>query len=232
MANSSAIECFHNLNLNRFYRIYTTVHEMMANRGYTPVEMPLKKSEWISRYVGFLADLEDNVDIFQIIDQLILLFQFGKKRLLVYFHPLDSKLCQNDMSYIQKLMTQKEAKCLVIVANSKATPKVANVLGILGHNAQLFEEDTLVSNPTKHQLVPEHTRLTGEEKDRVLEAYGTLPDKQVHSKLFPGLESTDPIAKYYNFKIGDLIQVKRPRVDGFYDLYYRVVVNPSNEKDK
>ncbi len=232
---SDAAESLHNLDLNRFYRIYNTVYEMLADRGYKPLEAQLSKRKWVSRYLGYLAELEDDsneLDVFGIIDNMALLFKRGKKQLLVYFHPLDSKLCQNDMNYIHNLMSEKKAQHLVIVANNKATPKVSSVLGILGHNAQLFNEAELVFNVTKHQLVPKHVCVTGEERESILKTYATLPDGKQHIDLLPGMFTCDAVAKYYNYKVDDLIRIERPRKDGFVDISYRVVIYPITEKDR
>nr|QBK87121.1 MAG: DNA-directed RNA polymerase subunit 5 [Marseillevirus LCMAC201] len=208
---------------------------MLKDREYTPGEPQLDKKKWISRYLGYLAELEDDssgMDIFGIIDKMILLFVKGKKQLLVYFHPLNSKLCQSDMNCIHNLLSEKESQHLIIVANNKATPKVSNVLGILGHNAQLFSEDELMFNVTRHQLVPKHIRLDGEERELVLNTFAILPDGKQHLDLFPGMFTIDPIAKYYNFKVDDLICIERPRIDGFIDISYRIVIYPITDKDK
>lgn len=233
--SDAAIEAFYDLDLNRFYRIYTTIHEMLHDRGYTPNEEMMKKSEWTSQYLGFLAEIDDDtsdLDLFGILDSMTLLFTRNKKQLLVYFHPLDSKLAQNDMSYIRTLMSEKNALNLIMVANNNATPKVSSVLEILGHNAQLFSEEELLFNVTRHQLVPKHTLVTGEEREQILKTFTTLPDGKQHIDLLPGMFTNDAIVKYYNFRVDDLIRIDRPRKDGFVDISYRVVIYPITEKDK
>ena len=234
--SEAAADSLHSLNLNRLYKIYTTILEMLGDRGYTPIEeVSLSKHEWISRYLGFLAELEDDsneLDAFGVIDKMTLIFKRNNKQLLVYFHPLDSKLCQSDMSYIRSLMSEKKAQHLVLVVNNKATPKVSSVLEILGHNAQLFSEEELMFNVTRHQLVPKHTLVTGDEREQILSTYATLPDGKQHLDLLPGMFTNDAIVRYYNYKVDDLICIERPRNDGFVDLSYRIVIHPITEKDK
>jgi DNA-directed RNA polymerases I, II, and III subunit RPABC1 len=230
----AAIESFHNLDLNRFYKIYRTVHEMLKDRNYVAKKEMLSKDDWISMFIGYLAELDDtenDLDVFGIIDNLTLLFTKGKKTLLVYFHPLDSKLAQTDMNYIHALMAEKSAQQLIIVASSKATPKVSNVLGILGNNAQIFSENELVINVTKHQLVPKHSQCLKEEREHILDNYTILADGKRHLELIPGIFTNDPIVRYYNWKVDDLIRIERPRKDGFVDLTYRIVTHPMTEKD-
>lgn len=232
---SEANDILVNLDIKRFYKIYENVHQMLADREYNPVDPKMTYEEYISFYLGLLAVLEDpdnDIDAFAFIDELALLFERRKKNLLVYFYPLDSKLCQSDMSYIHRLVRVRKAKHLIIVVNNNATPKASSVVEILGHTAQLFKEKELLINVTKHQLVPKHTLVTGEERDRILNHYAIGKDGQIHLDLFPGIFSTDPICKYYNFKLDDLIEIQRPRPDGYKDLTYRIVIHPITDKDK
>jgi DNA-directed RNA polymerases I, II, and III subunit RPABC1 len=232
---TDAVNCFHNLDVVRYYRIYTVVHEMLYDRGFKPTEQVLDKHEWVSKYIGLLAELEENPsdeELFSVIDKLSLLFKKGNKQLLVYFYPLDSKLCQNDMNYIHNMMGEKNATHLIIVANNKATPKVEGILGILGHNAQLFNEEELVFNITKHQLVPTHSLTSSEERDKIIKAFATSSDGKVHLDILPAIFTSDPVCKYYNFKLDDIIKIERSRKDGFTDISYRVVTYPISDKDK
>ena len=226
-------DSLYSLDLDKFYRIYTVLHEMLADRGYKPLAETFSKEEFISNYLGYLAEFEEQsneIDVFSIIDKLALLFERGKKKLLVYFHPLDSKLAQNDMNYIHNMMTVHDAHHLIIVANNKATPKVSNVLGILGSYAQLFSENELIFNVTKHQLVPKHSLVSEQEKAIILNTFTKMPDGSIHPELIPGIYTTDPIVKYYNFQPDDLIRIERPRKDGYFDLTFRIVTHPTTEE--
>jgi len=234
MATDPAVESIYNLDLKRFYRIYRNVHHMLFDRGYKPTSKMLNEKQLISKYLGYLAELEDpdcELDVFGLIDNMALIFSKNGKQMLVYFHPLDSKLCQKDMNYIHTMMKEKNTHHLIIVANNNATPKVANVLGILGNRAQLFSEDELIFNVTKHQMVPRHSLASPEERKSILEMYTILEDGKQHLELIPGIFTVDPIVKYFNFKADDLIRIERPRKDGFFDLSYRIVTHPMTEKD-
>ena len=158
-----------------------------------------------------------------------LLFHKDNKNLLVYFHPFDSKIAQMDMNCIQNLMNDKNAQYLIIVSNNKATPKVSNVLSIHGSDAQLFTETDLTYCAPMHQLVPKHIKVDDKERYEILNAYAKSSDGKIHLNLIPGLSITDPISKYYNFKIGDLIRIERPRIDGYFDITYRVVTESCND---
>lgn len=226
---SDANDILYNLDLKRFYQIYKTVHQMLWDRGYESCDPFMTLKEYASFYTGLIAE---HNEAFDIIDNLVLLFEKNGKLLLVYFHPLDSKLCQSDMSYIHQLMGKQGAKQLIIIVNNNATPKVSSVFDILGHKAQLFREQELLFNVTKHQLVSKHTLVVDEERENILNYYARTEDGEIRLDLLPGIFSTDPVCKYYNFKLDDLIRIERPRPDGYSDVTFRVVIHPITDKDK
>jgi DNA-directed RNA polymerase subunit H (RpoH/RPB5) len=232
----SAIDKLHDLNLAKYFTIYNNVHTMLKDRGYRALKPKKTRKEWISEYLGNLAELNDDaadVDIYKFIDLMVLLFKRKKSKLLVYFYPLASKLCQSDMNHIYILMRENKADELIIISNNKATPKVSSVIDILGENVQLFDEKELEINPTRHQLVPEFTLLSGERLQVVKEQYAKGPDGEIHLDVFPGMFTCDPIAKWYNYKINDIVEIRRPREhDNFTDISYRTVIMPITDRDK
>lgn len=170
----------------------------------------------------------------EIADELRIYFMNGEKRAMVYFFPLDVKLSQANMEYVHSLVTRDNVHTLVIIAKKQPTPKVSGVLGIMGSNAQIFLEHEMYINPTKHQLVPPHILVSDpDERTRILEFYSKSPkDGKARMELFPALFTNDPVAKYYGFKPDDLVEIRRPRRDGYYNISYRVVTHPVTDNDK
>lgn len=95
----------------------------------------------------------------------------------------------------------------ILVHRDAVTPSVKKTIPTVGFPIELFHISEVQFNPTKHQFVPKHLKIP----------------KTGHSEIdkYPILKRTDPIAKFYGFKIGDLIQITRK--DG--TIYYRVVRN-------
>lgn len=90
---------------------------------------------------------------------------------------------------------------------------------------QIFKFKNLVFNITKHSLVPKHEKVPEKEIKNLLL-------KLMISKLsqFPTLLTTDPICKYYNFKVNDLIKISRTS-NGNKHTFYRSVNNPGDNLD-
>jgi DNA-directed RNA polymerase subunit H (RpoH/RPB5) len=68
---------------------------------------------------------------------------------------------------------------------------------------QIFWTHILQYNPTKHYLVPLHTKCNDDEVNELLSRY------RIEKKQLPSILRDDPIVRYYNFQVGDVICVKR-----------------------
>jgi DNA-directed RNA polymerase subunit H len=71
----------------------------------------------------------------------------------------------------------------------------------------------------KHILVPEHTKITEEEKIELLKKLGAK------NKQMPKILLTDPAIKDIDAKIGDIIKIKRKSPTAKESIYYRLVIN-------
>lgn len=204
-----------------------------------PTHEPIDSFEkFVDYYMGILntfIKLEKGEKYqYEIADEFRMYFMNEKnQRALVYFYPLDVRLAQSDMDYIHSLVKRDDVHTLVVVTKLNPTHKVSSVLGIMGSNAQLFNETELTVNITKHQLVPQHSIVEDPKKRKqILERFSQDSAGNIHMELFPGLFTNDPVAKYYNYKPNDLVEIRNPRRDGFYDLYYRIVTHPMTVRDK
>jgi len=85
-------------------------------------------------------------------------------------------------------------------------------------NTEIFLEKELMINIVDHVSVPKHYLLSEAELKSVLESY--------HAKRreIPEMLVTDPIARYYNAKVGEMFRIIRPSETAGEAPYYRLVV--------
>ena len=105
----------------------------------------------------------------------------------------------------------------IIVYRDKITPAVSKLIETtdadkgLKCTFEMFHINDVFFNPTKHLLVPVHTRVPDEEAKILKETF--------ESAKFPTLKASDPIARFLAFKKGDIIKIIRR--EGY--IAYRVV---------
>jgi DNA-directed RNA polymerase subunit H (RpoH/RPB5) len=94
----------------------------------------------------------------------------------------------------------------------KMTKKlVANSMDI---KIELFIQEELQYNITKHRLVPEHIRLSPDEAKEFKEKFGLR---------HPAILLTDPISRFFAKKRGDVIKIMRKTGRGDPFVTYRIV---------
>lgn len=84
---------------------------------------------------------------------------------------------------------------------------------------QYFQLNELQFNPTKHQLVPPHRKLTNEEATEVMNKY------LIKNKLqMPIILRTDVIAKWLGLKQGEIVEIVRFNENSGKSYYYRCCI--------
>lgn len=80
---------------------------------------------------------------------------------------------------------------------------------------QIFEIGKLIINIMEHEFVPEHTIISNEEKQKLLERF----DISTFTQL-PIIMKSDPVAKFIGMRRGDVCRIIRPsETSGKYEMY-------------
>jgi DNA-directed RNA polymerase I, II, and III subunit RPABC1 len=88
-----------------------------------------------------------------------------------------------------------------------------------GQHVQIMWCKQLQFNITKHTLVPKHTKCLQPEIDELIKKYMLVNKYQL-----PILLRDDPIARYYNYKSGDIIKITSTNLGmNQHYLFYRCV---------
>lgn len=179
--------------MNTMVRV--TLRDMLRDRGYTEID-------------------EEN-------GERIVARNDSSEKVLVYF-VYDIKVSVKKMKTIKDIIDEdtNTYKCLILVYKSSITTFAKQFIStdVNDLNVQVFSENELSFNITKHELVPKHEVLTPIQKKAVMTKYKTV------AKHFPMLLSSDPVVRYYGALPGTMMRITRKSPTAGEYVLYRVVV--------
>jgi len=186
----------------QIFKSFKTVLQMLKDRGNlwkTTLSQDSTFDEWKGKFKGCIGNSKVAYNC-----KLVYIQPDGTKG-CVYW-PKDYKIGVEIVKYYISLVTKNEYKAFILVVTDSVTVQSRkdmdeNIKHV--YNAEYFYLDRLQINITHHKYVPKHIKLSEEEKNKIVKAYNTPIEN------FPCILESDPISRYYNFRIGDLIKIER-----------------------
>ena len=154
---------------------------------------------------------------------------------LLYKIKLDTKIEQHDTLIIKLILQNissvaKNSTIMEFFNKYSQVPKIVVVKSISNKiiynmkndseypNTEIFLEVEMMINIIEHVSVPKHVLLSDTEKLQVLDEY------QAKHREVPDILVTDPIARYYNAKVGQMFRIHRASETSGIAPYYRLVI--------
>ncbi|KAJ2956427.1 hypothetical protein NQZ79_g7743 [Umbelopsis isabellina] len=184
----------------RLWRVYQTIHQLVNDRGYLVSQSELEMD---------LDTFKENFARTAEVDRDQLTFLVQKKddpadQLLVFFPKDKSVGVKPIRKYVERMLTQNIPKGIIIFQQTMTSSANKVIQGMSSkYQLESFQEAELLVNITRHVLVPIHIVLSTEEKLTLLKRY-RLKETQL-----PRIQQTDPVARYYGLKRGQVVKIMR-----------------------
>ncbi|KAI9754783.1 MAG: DNA-directed RNA polymerases II 24 kDa polypeptide (RNA polymerase II subunit 5) [Lichina confinis] len=219
----------------RLWRIWRTVHEMVADRGYEvseeEIHLPLDqfKAEYTSgdkgwpdrRKMKFSARPSDEmIEKYKNIPMLANPTPNEPAIGTIWVEFLeDNSIGIKQMRNFAQYIDQQKFYTGIMITQAPPTSAANKLIPtVLPAIIESFVEQDLVVNITQHELVPKHILLSQAEKEALLHRY------RLRESQLPRIQATDPVARYLALRRSQVVKIiRRSETAGRY-ASYRVVL--------
>lgn len=190
-------------------RIRRTVLRMLKKRQYVvdPVALNMDAEAFVERF-GDVPKRNDQTILAE--------HESDAKDQIFVFLPDEEKVGVKTIKNYCELMQEANVSRAILVVKTNVTPHARQALNEMPYNIEYFRDNELLVDITDHKLVPTHIPLSPEDKAALLKRY-KLKDSQL-----PRIQKTDPVARYFGLKVGDVVKIVRPSETAGRYVTYRV----------
>ncbi|KAL4778557.1 RNA polymerase [Aspergillus varians] len=218
----------------RVWRTWRTVFEMLQDRGYevTDEEVNIEIGEFKQKYVddkGYPSreKLKIQARPTEAMKAKYTPLPTPSNRepqadcgtIYIEFCPDDSGIGTKQVRNFNHTVDEGNFHTGIFITKTPISPSAVRLLsGIPGRICEHFQEQDLLVNITRHELVPKHVLLSPEEKSRLLQRY-RLKESQL-----PRIQISDPVARYLGLRRGQVVKIiRRSETAGRYASYRWVI---------
>ncbi|CAA7049731.1 unnamed protein product [Microthlaspi erraticum] len=201
--------------ITRLFKVRRTVLQMLRDRGYSmeDSDLNLKREEFVQKYC--IAANKINKEA--------LFVQANKgpnpDDKIYVFYPDGKVGVQVIKNFVMKMRDDKVHRGIIVVPLPITAPAKHGVVELNKVvTLEVFEEAELVTNITEHKLINKYYVLDNEAKKELLKKY-TVQDTQL-----PRILVSDPVARYYGLKRGQVVKIRRSDVTSLDYYTYRYAV--------
>lgn len=203
-----------NAEASKIFRVRKTCLRMLSKRGYIVDDAALNMTT--DSFKTKFGDTPSRENLTILVEKV----NDSTDQLLVFF-PEEEKVGVKPIKTYCQRMKNDQIMHAIIVVKVNLTPFAKTAIKEMtmrGFRVEYFRDAELLVDITEHKLVPEHVVLTQNQKLELLERYRLKPNQ------LPRIQISDPIARYYGLKNGEVVKIIRPSETAGRYITYRICV--------
>ena len=186
--------------------VFTNIMKMLHSRNVLLIP---DIENYIKNKLDEINDSELNIDI-KNTDDTITIYA-------VKYVPYD--ITSINKSYGSFDFVENHKNHFIILVFKSINRKTIQKIHLVQDNVEIFLEKELMINLIDHELLPKNlVKLSPDEKNKVFDEYLCTGDQ------LPRMLNSDPLAKYYNLKPGDVCKITRYSKTAGFIPFYRIVI--------
>lgn len=128
----------------------------------------------------------------------------------------DEKIGKSSIERVIEYYKSLNINHLILVVSVKMSSACSQIINN-SIKVEIFKDEELMFNITKHELVPKHRIVSNEEK---LQLFKQL---KICDEQMPKILKRDPVCRYLGANSGDVIEIKRKSRTAGFSIYYKIV---------
>lgn len=204
--------------VHKFWRVRRTIFEMLADRGYAVSDK--FKNETLDEFRALWSQTESEGGGRERLIILLGKMDEPKDKIIVFFPEDNKRVGVKPIRLLAEKMDEKQISRAILVVQQPLTGFARTAISEAAPRMmiEVFHENELVINITHHDLVSKHIPMDEKAKKQVLDRYS------VRESQMPRIQVTDPVARYFGMKKGDLVKIVRPSETAGRYVTYRLCV--------
>lgn len=201
------------INLNKLSSVYKTTLEMLYDRSYDVSDY------YDGKEIIRFCEPDDNDEHLSQNDKLLLAYNKNNNKVIIQDNNdkktsilfYQSKIGINEVKKIIEYIDEDEIKHIILIITDPLTTYAVKEMKNNKNNTELeiFYENEMIYNITKHVLVPKHELLDEKHTKLMLNKFG---------RKIPIIKVTDRISRYYNGKLNQVFKIYRDN-----EIFFRLV---------
>lgn len=201
----------------KLWRIRRTVMQMCHDRGYLVTQDELDQT--LEQFRDQFGDRPSERRPSRAELSILVAHNDDPTDQMFVFFPEEPKVgIKTIKQYCQRMQEENISRAIIVVQTGMTPSAKQSLLDMAPkYILEQFMEAELMINITEHELVPEHVVMTPEEKKELLARY-KLKEHQL-----PRIQQSDPVARYFGLKRGQVVKIVRPSETAGRYVTYRLV---------